>query len=154
MSAQLDPRLSLRLKSGLGFGLELLEPFAALERNELDLVARHARHLLIPKGRWLLRPGRVLRGHHFLLRGSVATVQPAAVVRAGDRAARKALYPGVTGLRTLTDCEFLQVPGVVLELLESGGGNPMMAVAEAADCWQSRFLGSELMASLPRVQPA
>ena len=85
MCAELDLRLSLSPR------LSLLEPFTALSRAELAVVERHARCLLIPKGRWLLRPGRALRGHHFLLRGSVATVQPAAVVNAGQPAARKSL---------------------------------------------------------------
>ena len=129
--------------------ISLFEPFAALGRSELDLVAAHAHRLLIPKGRWLLRPGRGLRGHHFLLKGSVATVRPSSVITAGQPAARKALYPGATGLRTLTDCEFLQVPTVVFELIEPRPENPLIVVGEAVDCWQSRFLGSDLMTALP-----
>lgn len=139
MRAELNPHLSL------------FEPFSALNRAELEVVARHARRLLIPKGRWLLRPGRSLRGHHFLVRGSVATTRPPAVVSAGQPAARKALYPGAAGLRTLSDCEFLQVPAAVFDLLEQDYASPLIVVAEATDCWQSRFLGSELMASLPPV---
>ena len=37
--------------------LSRFEPFAALGRSELNLVARQARRLLIPADRWLLRPG-------------------------------------------------------------------------------------------------
>ena len=90
--------------------IRLFEPFSELPRHELKLVARHAHRLLIPKRRWLLRPGRSLRGHHYLLKGTVATVAPAGIVSAGERTAASALYPGVGGLRTLTDCEFLRVP--------------------------------------------
>jgi len=129
--------------------ISLFEPFSELSRSELDLVAAHAHRVLIPGSRWLLRPGRGLHGHHYLVRGSVATVQPAGVVTAGQPAARKALYPGATGLRTLTDCEFLQVPAVVFELLEPPSEKALIVVGEAVDCWQSRFLDSELMTTLP-----
>jgi CRP-like cAMP-binding protein len=125
------------------------EPFSALSRSELDLVAEHARRILIPRRRWLLRPGRELRGHHFLLKGSVATVEPPTIVVAGQPAASKPVYPGSTGLRTLSDCEFLQVPAVVFDLLDARVESPLIVVREAVDCWQSRFLGSELMARLP-----
>ena len=129
--------------------LSQFEPFAALSRSELDLVARHARRLLIPEDRWLLRPGRALRGHHFLLHGSVATVRPDAVVAAGQPRAQTALYPGASGLRTITACEFLQVPSTVFELLTPSAADPLIVVGEADDCWQRRFLGSELMSALP-----
>jgi CRP-like cAMP-binding protein len=129
--------------------LSQFEPFAALGRSEIDLVARHARRLLIPEDRWLLRPGRALRGHHFLLHGSVATVQPEAVITAGQPTAQRALYPGAAGLRTITACEFLQVPNTVFELLTPSAAEPLIVVGEADDCWQRRFLGSELMSTLP-----
>ncbi len=128
--------------------ISLFEPFCALSRVELELVARHTRRILIPSGRWLLRPGRGLSGHHFLLKGSVATVQPTQVITSNQPAARKALYPGATGLRTLTDCEFLQVPTSVFELLEPHPESPLIVVGESTDCWQSRFLGSDLLTTL------
>ena len=81
------------------------EPFAGLDRTELELVARHARRLALPGGRWLLRPGRTLRGHHFLLDGSVATLHPSGVISAGEAAAARAIHPGAGGLRTLCDCQ-------------------------------------------------
>ena len=125
------------------------EPFAALARDELELVSRFAHRLLIPKRRWLLRPGRSLRGHHFLLKGTVATVEPAGIVSAGERAASRALYPGVRGLRTLSDCEFMQIPTEVFDLLEPMPANPLIVVGESTDCWQARLLDSELMTPLP-----
>ncbi len=128
--------------------LDQLDPFSRLNRDELGLVARHSRRLLIPAGRWLLRPGRVLCGQHFLLKGSVTTYAPSGVISAGEPPARKALYPGVGGLRTRSECTFLQVPSTVFELLELDAAGPAAVVGETADCWQSRFLGSELMRSL------
>lgn len=125
--------------------------FAGLNRNKLNLIARHSRRVTMPAGRWLLRPGRSLRGHHFLLSGSVVTLDPDQVVKAGQGLARRALYPGVAGLRTLTECELLQVSDTVLELFEPLRDKHLMLVGEADDCWQARFLGSELMARLSPV---
>jgi CRP-like cAMP-binding protein len=59
------------------------------------------------------------------------------------------LYPGAAGLRTITACEFLQVPTTVFELLSPSAADPLIVVGEADDCWQRRFLGTELMSSLP-----
>jgi CRP-like cAMP-binding protein len=123
-------------------------PFAGLNACELDLVARHARRISVPAGRWLLRPGRALNGHHFLLQGVVATVQPASVISADQAVAKTAMYPGAKGLRTLTECELLQVPDAVLDLLEPSAHDTLIVVGESEDCWQLQFLGSELMSRL------
>ncbi len=124
------------------------EPFADLDRSELALVGRHARRLALPGGRWLLRPGRSLQGHHFLLSGSVATLDPDGVVSAEHNAARRALYPGTAGLRTLCDCVLLQVPTPVIEFLEQAAVESAPVVGEPEDCWQTRFLGTGLMSVL------
>lgn len=126
-----------------------LDPFAGLNHSQLTLLAKHARRLSVPAGRWLLRPGRSLRGHHFLLQGTVMTLQPDGLVSARQPAARRAIYPGVAGLRTLTDCELLQVSDAVLELLDPASSEDLILVSEARDCWESRFLGSELMTQMP-----
>jgi CRP-like cAMP-binding protein len=123
-------------------------PFSGLNACELDLVARHARRISVPGGRWLLRPGRVLSGHHFLLQGVVATHQPASIISANQAAARTAIYPGARGLRTLAECELLQVPDAVLDLLATSVDDALIVVGESEDCWQTQFLGSELMARL------
>lgn len=125
--------------------------FSSLNRSELDRVARQSRRIAVPAGRWLLRPGRVLQGHHFLLRGTVMTLHPDRVVAAGGEIARRALYPGIAGLRTLSDCELLQVSAALLELLRPQSDPDLIVVGEAEDCWQTRLLGSELMA---RMRPA
>ena len=137
------------MRADLDLRLRRFEPFAALSPSELDLVSRHSRRLLIPAHRWLLRPGRALREHHFLLKGSVARLHPERVVVAGQPSARAALYPGATGLRTITACEFLQVRAAVFDLLRPAAVEPLIQVGEADDCWQRRFLGSELLTALP-----
>lgn len=126
--------------------------FAGLNHSQLTLLVKHARRLSVPAGRWLLRPGRSLRGHHFLLQGTVMTTQPDGLVSAGRPAARQAIYPGVAGLRTLTDCELLQVSDSVLELLallDPASSENLILVGEVGDCWESRFLSSELMTQMP-----
>ena len=125
------------------------EPFASLDRSELELVARNSRCLALPGGRWLLRPGRALRGHHFLLSGSVATLRPAGVISAGQEASRQALYPGASGLRTLSVCRILQVPEPVIDFLRAVSQPAQLVLGEPEDCWQARFLGTGLMAALP-----
>jgi len=127
------------------------QPFSELGRAELELLSRHSRRLSVPAGRWLLRPGRILRRAHYLLNGSVATVQPPSVIRAGADAASQALEPRGAGLRTLTSCELLQVPTSVLEILTATEKPRLMDVGETDDCWQARFLGSELMSSLEPI---
>lgn len=123
--------------------------FAGLNQSQLDLLAKHAGRVCVPAGRWLLRPGRTLRGHFFLLHGVVKTLQPDRVVDAGQSIARHPIYPGVAGLRTLTDCELLQVSDALLDVLNPPAAAGLILVAEPEDCWQARFLGSELMAQLP-----
>ncbi|MFB3103284.1 MAG: hypothetical protein ACE1ZA_00025, partial [Pseudomonadales bacterium] len=56
--------------------LRLFHPFAQLNWQELNTVARHTQLLSLPANRWLLRPGRKLIGGYYLLRGTV---------RCGDR---------------------------------------------------------------------
>ena len=102
------------------------EPFQGLNQPEIELVRRHARHLSLPGGRWLLRPGRSLQGHHFLLAGTVATLGPSRVVSAHEAAAQRALYPGVSGLRTLSASVIVRVPGTVMDLLAHREANELI----------------------------
>ena len=129
--------------------LARFEPFQDLNRPEIELVRRHARRMALPGGRWLLRPGRSMQGHHFLLSGTVATLNPSRVISAHQATARRALYPGVTGLRTLSDSVIVHVPDSIMDLLTHRETNELIVVGETEDCWQARFLGSALMAALP-----
>lgn len=120
-----------------------------LSREDLLVVARHSRLVDVPAGRWLVRRGRAVQGSHFLVRGIVRTVAPDGVIEARHLRARDALYPGVQGLVTLTDCRLLQVRDGGLDLLGAGGRPGFVTVVDGDDCWQSRFLSSHLMTALP-----
>lgn len=128
--------------------LARFEPFQELNRPEIELIGRHARRLALPGDRWLLRPGRSLQGHHFLLSGTVATLNPSRVISAHQAVARRALYPGVAGLRTLSDSVIVRVPDSVMDLLTHRETDELIVVGEPEDCWQARFLGSALMSAL------
>jgi len=127
------------------------EPFRGLSRNTLLAVSRHARLVDVPAGRWLVRRGRSLGGTHFLVHGTVKTLDPDGLVHSGQAAARNAVYPGVAGLRTVTDCRLLQLPDSGLELLRAAPEAGFATLLDVDDCWQTRFLSSHLMTSLPLV---
>jgi len=128
--------------------LSRFQPFVLLDRATLQLIARHAGLVDLPARRWLVRRGRTISGHHFLVSGTVRSFGPDRLIRAGDRLAADAIYPGAQGLATLTECRLLQLgdEGLALLAREEAG---LAWVSETDDCWQRRFLRSHLMTSLP-----
>jgi len=138
-----------------------LEPFAHLAGPALDALARGARVRAFPSGRWLLRPGRRLVGHYFLLQGRVRIVDPGGVellVNAGSDRSRQAIYPGACAIATLSAVELLQVRAEVAPP-PSGPADPPGQTALPAPpellvddaSWQVRFLSLPL---LQRLAPA
>ncbi|HEY5645438.1 MAG TPA: cyclic nucleotide-binding domain-containing protein, partial [Pseudomonadales bacterium] len=111
----------------------------------------YARVLDVPAGRWLLQQGRRLTGHHYLLRGSVRTWSPDAVLEAGDPAALRPLCPGPLAVRTESGCRLLQIPQPVLDLAVLRMDPELITVTESDACWQTRFLQSHLMTALPPI---
>jgi hypothetical protein len=128
--------------------LARLEPFQTYGTAELKLLAAHARYVDVPAGRWLLKRGRRLTGHHYLVRGALLTRRPDGIVEAGRRIARRPVYPGPAELKTLTDCRLLQISEAGLELAAQRAIGDLVTVSEAEGCWQTRFLESHLMARL------
>lgn len=129
--------------------LSRLEPFQTYGMSELRLLATHARWLDVPAGRWLVRRGRKLSGHHYLQRGVLLTCSPDGVVAAGDQSARAPVSPGPEALKTLTDCRLLHVSPQGLELAAMKMQAGLITVTESEACWQTRFLQSHLMTRLP-----
>jgi CRP-like cAMP-binding protein len=126
------------------------EPFTGLNSALLFALCRHARMVDVPAGRWLLRPGRLLRGTHYLFQGSLETVAPNRVVHAGDADARQSVYPGAAGLKTLSDCRLLRLAEEGMSLLDTQDRAALPTVSREDDCWQTRFLRSHLMTVLPK----
>jgi CRP-like cAMP-binding protein len=131
--------------------LTRLEPFQTYGMSELRLLAAHTRILDVPAGRWLLRRGRRLTGHHYLLRGALLTCSPDGVLEAGDPAARRPICPGPAALKTLSDCRLLLISPAGLELAAMRLQPGLVTVTETEACWQTRFLESHLMT---RLRPA
>jgi CRP-like cAMP-binding protein len=133
--------------------LKRLPAFAQLPLSTLESLAADARCVRLPAGRWLVRPGRALSDHYYLLRGRVRIHggRAAAVVAGGSPLAREPVYPGALGIETLTPAEFLRLSGdrVPLAATPAALGVPDVQV-DAAD-WQTRFLLSPL---LQRLEPA
>jgi CRP-like cAMP-binding protein len=129
--------------------LRRFEPFSGLEPSVIHSVARLSSLVRFPAGRWLLRPGRNLNHHLFLLRGRVRAISPDADVRGGSSAARQPLYPGHGGLQTRSEVEMVRIGSSELEFLLNAAGQQVRCEEEIADQWQLRFLRSHMMAALP-----
>lgn len=129
--------------------LRRFDTFAGLDAARLRTISRLSSRVRFPASRWLLRPGRALHHHHFLISGKVRTLSPERVVRASRAAARAPLFPGHAGIFTLTDVEMLRIDSSELEFLLESRPLDCGSVDEAGDHWQLRFLRSHMMSSLP-----
>ncbi|MGE0625984.1 MAG: cyclic nucleotide-binding domain-containing protein [Pseudomonadales bacterium] len=128
--------------------LSRFAPFHTYGLSELRLLAEHSRLVDVPAGRWLVRRGRRLSGHHYLLSGALLAQRPDGIIEAGLEAASRPVYPGPQALRTLTDCRLLQISPVGLELAAMQARAGLITVSESEVCWQTRFLESHLMSGL------
>lgn len=131
--------------------------FQLLDQSSLEAIAPHARLVDLPPGRWLLRPGRQLAGHYYLLAGRIRTWDPDRVVRQS----RQAVYPGCGAIRTLSAVRLLQVDATGVALVgEQSGAVPVKpetlsarlpSFEAAEDTWQVRFLRSHMLSALTPV---
>ncbi len=132
--------------------LRSLAGFEALEPSVLRAAAARTRWLKLPARRWLVRPGRALSDHYYLLEGRVRLLHGGrcAVVAAASARARRPVYPGAAGLETLTPALFASVDPLLLAELRAASrpGLGLPEVRAADDSWQQRFLGSPLMQQL------
>lgn len=129
--------------------LRRFDTFADLDSALLGTLNRLCSRVRFPASRWLLRPGRTLQHHLFLLSGKVRTLSPERVVHASRAEARSPLFPGHAGIFTLTDVEMLRIGSSELEFLLESRLPDWGSVDEAGDHWQLRFLRSHMMSSLP-----
>ena len=146
--------------------LARFEPFSRLDRNDVALVARHTHALTIPADRWLVRPGRQLVSHIFLVRGKVRVLEAAtadrarggacsreAIVSSRGSRARRAIYPGTDGVATQTVAQVLLVDPRALGFLADGA--PVLGdrglPTESDPEWLDRFLGGGVMRQLSSV---
>ncbi len=127
--------------------------FEDLPAAALAALADQSRRVRLPPGRWLVRPGRTLTGHYYLLTGRVRLLEGgrARAVTAGSEPARRPVYPGCAGVETLTAATFLRLEPHVLEQAWAPEGLGMPEVDTDPEAWQRRFLASPLM---QRLAPA
>jgi CRP-like cAMP-binding protein len=125
--------------------------FESLPPAVLEVIAGRARRLRLPARRWLVRPGRALSDRFYLLEGRARLLEGgrSGIVSAGSARARRAVYPGATGVETLTSAVFMSIDPALLEC-EAGSdarlGVPEVSLGESS--WQRRFLTSALMQRL------
>ncbi|MFU8817323.1 MAG: cyclic nucleotide-binding domain-containing protein [Pseudomonadales bacterium] len=135
--------------------LKRLPAFVGLPAAALEALAAGARQLRLPPRRWLVRSGRALAGHYYLLEGRVRVVGgaagSAAVVAAGSTRAREPIYPGAREVETLSSALFLRVDPHAPDVTAIAGLPDVVEVRADDDLWQQRFLLSPLM---QRLDPA
>ncbi len=131
--------------------LARLDAFRSLSQRELRTVAAHARRLDVPAGRWLLRRGRRLSGHHYLVRGRVALRSADGRLAAVAAPFAQPVHPGSLELKTLTDCRLLHLSEAglnVAAMFRERAHRGLIVVSESERCWQTRFLETGLMTNL------
>lgn len=116
--------------------------FARFDREALTSLDRHVRELRLPSGRTLLREGRHLPGHYYLLAGAVRIGPPDCVVRAGSSQARQRIYPGSRTITTVEPSTLMYVDWEQARFLEEIAGALRSPPDEG---WQERFLLSPMM---------
>lgn len=136
--------------------LKLLTPFAGMSAPALARAASAVRSLRLPAGRWLVRPGRALAEHVYLLQGRVrlASADCTAIVSGGSRRARRPVYPGAAAVATLTPATLALIDPRHFETAdEAAAARPDVASAlplvdADTGSWQRRFLASPLLQRL------
>ena len=131
--------------------LAQLPPFADLDQSLRAAIARDSRVLRIPPGRWLLRRGRRLQGHYYLLGGAVRAFEPERIVTETDPPVERAVYPGSTALYTLLPSRFLRISDAAMELVAADAAPGHVLLDQADDGWQARFLRGHFFEALSPV---
>lgn len=126
--------------------LKRFDPFQAMSSTELATAARHAQLVRVPAQRWLLRPGRRLRGRYYLVQGTVRLFPPQRDIRPKSPEARLPLYPGCDAMFSRSPVRLLHVDTAPIAfLLGAAQSNPG---AKGIADWERRFMGSPLLQRL------
>ena len=132
----------------LADALKRFAPFSELDAAGLAAAATHARLIELPARRWLVRHGRPLNRHLYLVAGEVRAVDEAGRVRS----VQGEIYrPGdALAIETRAATTVLSVDCAPLQFLLSPAGLPAPEVEEVAD-WLERLLASPLVQAMPAV---
>ena len=128
-------------------------PGLDVAQMDVELIARHARTLRLPAGRWLMRPGRKLAGRYYLVEGRVWLEERSArILSHRSRRARKALnnHPQAR-CKTLSEVHLLHLDWDALsaEQPTPALGHELQTVH--GDEWLYRFLEHPLIHQLDNL---
>ncbi len=128
--------------------LKRFEPFAGLDDRALATAAKHASLIELPANRWLLRRGRRLDRHLYLLEGAIEAVDPGGRRR---RVEGEIYRPGDDiALETRASTRVLSVDVAPIEFLLQSGGLPEPDVGPV-EPWLDRLLASPLVKVMSAV---
>lgn len=132
----------------LADALKRFAPFSELDAAGLAAAATHARLIELPARRWLVRHGRPLNRHLYLVAGEVRAVDEAGRARS----VKGEIYrPGdALAIETRAATTVLSVDRAPLQFLLSPAGLPAPEVEEVAG-WLERLLASPLVRAMPAV---
>ena len=149
--------------------LRSFQPFVRAAPALLSWAASRSSPLQLPAKRWLVRPGRTVRGCYYLLRGRVRLfdeTELGQVLTPRSSRARWPLYPGAVAVQTLTPARLLRLdlePATLQAVAASvqrpaprDGGRPVACKVRAdlpdvdgqPNGWEHAFLASPLMQRL------
>ncbi len=134
-------------------------PFADADPRLPVWAAERASLLRLPQRRWVVRAGRRLQGHLYLMRGQVqlSLADGRMLDVSGQTArARMPVYPGPAAILTLTPVQLLRLDATSEELEaatraddDSASRTSQLPEVQPPDrCWQHRFLSSALLQRL------
>lgn len=134
-------------------------PFADADPRLLVWAAERASLLQLPRRRWLVRSGRQLQGHLYLVRGQVRlSLADGRILEVSGQTAgaRMPVYPGPAAVLTLTPVRLLRLDATSEELeaatrIDDESASQISQLPEVQSterCWQHRFLSSALLQRL------
>ena len=128
--------------------LKRFEPFSELDDRAVATAAKHASLIELPANRWLLRRGRRLNRHLYLLEGAVEAVEPGGRRR---RVEGEIYRPGDDiALETRASTRVLSVDVAPIEFLLQSSGLPEPDVGPV-EPWLDRLLASPLVKVMSAV---
>lgn len=139
------------------------KPFAAITDKQLDAIEPHLELSQAPKGTFLIKRGKALKGITFLVEGRVDLVDASfnsESVEAGSDRSCEALTsqsPSDVSALAKSDVEVLNVGEEAFEILDSwrdvaDGGSPEGGAQDSGEDWMTSLLDSPLFSQVPPAQ--
>ena len=127
--------------------LKHIPEFSNATRAELDGLVRASTILCIPERRWIVQSERNLGAYFYLLKGTLETFQPTALLKSGR--VRRHVYPGCVSVKTRTACQILRVDAAHRDLIVA---KRQGYARETHGQWLTHFLESKMMKGLTKSE--